>query len=94
MDKEDIQAVLSENRAIPLSEMEKKYIDEMHYSLTVSTGLLEDILLTIEEGEDMSRYEHIEDIKNIVEYSKGIINIESDVLGRGFELTTREENDE
>ena len=93
MDSEDIQLILSETRAIPLSDMEKKYIDEMHYSLTLSLEYMKDILSIVDSGKDVKDYEYIDDMRMLVKQADGIVNIEADALGRGFEFITKESNE-
>jgi hypothetical protein len=87
LDNSDMRAILSDTRNIPLSEMEKKYIDELGTVFEESIDIMDSVLSLSGNNikkKDSSLYHKMTDM---VEKSSGILNINTDIIGRGYEIT-------
>ncbi len=90
LDYDDMQAILSESRGMPLSETEKIFIDEMHESLSYATDVLEKIIMISGkeiEDKDNDLYKYAVDA---IEYANGIVCVSPDTVGRGFLFKRKE----
>ncbi len=93
LDYDDMQAILSESRGMPLSDMEKLYIDEMHAGLSMVADLLGKVMAiagkeVVDKDKDLYK-----EVKTAIDMSKGLTDISSDLLGRGFTFTIKEGNE-
>jgi hypothetical protein len=92
LDFDDMQVILSSSRGMPLSEMEKAYIDEMHTTLEETTNILWKIIQAGRNeilSSDPGLYDSALDL---ISASRGITGINSDLIGRGYIFTVKEDD--
>ncbi len=88
IDNEDYRTLLAYDRALPLSENEKEYIDLLYQYNTGATMLLEKI--SSMQGKTITKKLQLE-LDQVVDKSKQLLNITPDIIGRGYLFTKHTE---
>jgi len=93
IDNDDMKAILSSTRDIPLSGMEKLYIDEMHNALEQSIGYIKLLVVMYENDLKEVSNDFLQELRSFVSDVNGIINVNSDMIGRGYRFEVKEINE-
>lgn len=83
IDKDDQRAILSFDRSLPLSNVEKDYIDTLYENNIASTLVIEEMLLKY--GKRMSK-DIREQASAVIDNNKLLYPVLSDDIGRGYTL--------
>jgi hypothetical protein len=94
LDKHDIAAIMSESRSVPLSEMEKLFIEDMHTSIGNAVEILYDIMDISGKEIKNKNPELFNEISEYIDKTNSILMIDTESLGRGYVFELRTENEE
>ncbi len=89
MDKDDYAAINRHLRAYPLSEEEKRYIDELYYGIISSIDIFSAVLQSTEVDDGLAN-----EIKAYMTQAKLITELDSDFIGRGYSFKIKEVKNE
>jgi len=89
LDRGDIDAILSTNGLMPLSKIERAFLEDMEYSLKITTDKLLEIGQKLKSDKNLTANEKnklYEDISEIVQNNSGILGLGVSNLGCGLKL--------
>lgn len=89
LDGGDIDAILSTNGLVPLSKMEREFLDDLELSLKISTDKLVEIreILGSNDGiTEKEAYRLMDELDEIIQDNNGILGLGVSNLGHGLKL--------
>jgi len=89
LDGGDIDAILTANGLVPLSKMERAFLEDMEYSLQLSTDKLVEISEKLQSNTDLTQQEKdklIKEIDDIVQDNNGILGLGVSNVGCGLKF--------